>query len=153
MKKIAVIYHSQGGNNKRMACAVARGVESMDGAQCLLRRAREATLEDLVSCDGIIIGSPEYFGYMAGAVKDFFDRTYETAHNDPAVFRKPYAVFVNAGNDGTGALASIERICTGYKLKKVCNPIVAPGDITDAVLAQCVEMGQTLAAGCVAEIY
>ena len=90
---------------------------------------------------------------MAGAVKDFFDRTYEKARNDKKVFRKPYVVFINAGNDGSGALLSIERICLGYRFKKVFDPIVAKGEITEDVLSRCREMGQTIAAGCASGIY
>jgi multimeric flavodoxin WrbA len=153
MKKVLIIYHSQGGTTKRMARAVADGAAGMDGACAVLKPAAEATLEDLLSCDGLVIGSPEYFGYMAGAVKAFFDRTYEAAHADRRVFRTPYAIFIHAGNDGTGALASIERICRGYTFKKVYEPLIVCGDVTDAVLEKCAEMGQTLAAGCVEGIY
>jgi multimeric flavodoxin WrbA len=88
---------------------------------------------------------------MSGAVKDFFDRTYEQARGK--VFRKPYALFVNAGNDGTGACTHIERICIGFQLKRVYEPIVAKGEITDEVLEACRLMGQTIAAGCEAGIY
>lgn len=153
MKKILILFHSQSGNTKKMADAVAEGVYSIEGAQADVKPANEATLEDLLSCAGIIIGSPEYFGYMAGAVKDFFDRTYEKAHMSQKVFRKPYAVFIHAGNDGTGALASIERICRGYKFKKVFEPVIIRGDMNDKGRTQCVELGQTMAAGCVQEIY
>jgi multimeric flavodoxin WrbA len=153
MKTVLIIYHSQGGNTERMARAVADGASGMEGACAVVKRAAEANLDDLLCCDGLVIGSPEYFGYMAGAVKDFFDRTYEPGHTDSRVFRKPCAVFIHAGNDGTGALASIERICRGYKFKKVYEPLIACRDVTDDVLAKCVEMGQTIAAGCVEGIY
>ncbi len=153
MHTILIIYHSQGGTNKRMAEAVEAGVQAVDGARSSIKQAAEAAGDDLIACDGLIIGSPEYFGYMAGAVKDFFDRTYESTHNRPDVFRKPYGIFVNAGNDGTGALSSIERICLGYKFKKVFEPIVHAGALTPDVLERCGEMGQTIAAGCVVGIY
>ena len=153
MKTILVIYHSQTGATEKMAQAVAGGVAAMDGAQAVVKRAAEAGLDDLLACDGLVIGSPEYFGYMAGAVKDFFDRTYEAGHDDSRVLRKPCAVFVHAGNDGSGALASIERICRGYKFKKIIGPIVVCGEMTPEVIARCAELGQTIAAGCVAEIY
>jgi multimeric flavodoxin WrbA len=153
MKTILVIYHSQGGTTECMARAVAEGAAGMEGACAVLKLAAEASLDDLLSCDGLVIGSPEYFGYMAGAVKAFFDRTYEAARTDSRVFRKPYALFIHAGNDGTGALASIERICRGYRFKKVYEPLIVCGSVTDAVLARCGEMGQTLAAGCVEGIY
>jgi multimeric flavodoxin WrbA len=151
MTTILVVYHSQGGNNRKMARAVAEGAGSMEGARAVLKDALEAGLEDLLACDGLVIGSPEYFGYLSGALKDFFDRTYEEARG--RVFRKPYAVFVNAGNDGSGALRNIERICIGYQFKKVHEPIVVKGEITPEILEACRLMGQTIAAGCQAGIY
>jgi multimeric flavodoxin WrbA len=153
MTRILIIYHSIGGANRKMAEAVAAGVQSIEGAEAILNPALEATLNDLLACDGLAIGSPEYFGYMAGALKDFFDRTYEQVRGDSRIFRKPFIIFINAGNDGSGALASIERICRGYQLKKVLEPIIAKGQITGEILARCREMGQTIAAGCRERIY
>lgn len=153
MKTILVVYHSQTGATEQMARAVAAGAGGMEGARAELKRAAEAGLDDLLACDGLVIGSPEYFGYMAGAVKDFFDRTYEAAHDDSRAFRKPYAVFIHAGNDGSGALSSIERICRGYTFKKVLEPLVVCGEVTPEVATRSTELGQTIAAGCAAGIY
>ncbi len=94
---------------------------------------------------------PENFGYMSGLIKDFFDRTFYGAEDK--VFRKPYVVFISAGNDGSGALSSIERIAAGYKFKRVFAPVIARGEITEAVLDQCRELGGTLAGGCAMGIY
>lgn len=136
-----------------MAEAVATGAGSVKNSKVILKRASEAALQDLLDCDGLAIGSPEYFGYMSGMVKDFFDRTYEDARGRKEVFKKPYVVFVSAGNDGTGALNAVERICIGYQFKKVYDPVVAKGDIDEEVLARCEELGMTIAAGCEARIY
>jgi multimeric flavodoxin WrbA len=136
-----------------MAEAVVMGAASIENATVLLRQASEATIEDLFACAGLVIGSPEYFGYMAGMVKDFFDRTYEAGRGKKEVLRKPYAVFISAGNDGSGALASIERICIGYPFKKVLDPVIAKGAINAEILSRCEELGKTIAAGCEARIY
>ena len=153
MHTILIVYHSQGGNTRLMAEAVAAGVSSMDGVAAVLKQAPDAGLEDLLSCDGLAMGSPEYFGYMAGMVKDFFDRTYDAARGRREVFKKPYVVFVSAGNDGQGALTHIDRIASGYPLKKVHEPVIARGGIDEGVLQECRILGQTLAAGCEAGIY
>ena len=153
MTDILVVYHSQTGHTRRMAEAVAEGVNSIEGASAVLKPAAEATLEDLLDCDGLAIGSPEYFGYMAGMIKDFFDRTYEPARIDRRIFKKPYVVFVSAGNDGRGTVSGVERIALGYPLKKVYDPVVARGEVTGDVLEKCRELGQTIAAGCEAGIY
>ena len=136
-----------------MAQKAAEGAQSIAGVEASLKRASEATLQDLLSCHGLVIASPEYFGYMAGMVKDFFDRTYEGAHGKKEIFKKPYAALISAGNDGTGALNHIERICLGYRFKKVLAPVVAKGVVDRETLDQCEELGKTIAAGCREGIY
>jgi multimeric flavodoxin WrbA len=118
-----------------MAQAVFEGARAIEGVDAVLKKAAEATLEDLLACDGLAVGTPENFGYMSGMIKDFFDRTYEGAQGK--VFRKPFVVFVSAGNDGTGALRSIERIALGYKFKTVFAPVIAKGKLTEDILEQC----------------
>ena len=148
-----VIYHSQTGHTQKMAESAAKGARSIKNVEVVLKRAGEATEQDLLECDGLVIGSPEYFGYMAGMIKDFFDRTYNEAYGRKEIFKKPYAVFISAGNDGRGALNNIERICTGYQLKKVFEPVLARGEIEREVLIKCEELGKTIAAGCKEGIY
>lgn len=151
MTRILVVYHSQAGHTERMAEAVVDGAKAVEQTEVSLKKAGDATLDDLLTCDGLAIGTPEAFGYMAGMVKDFFDRTYDGAGD--RVFRKPYVVFISAGNDGSGALRAIERIALGYKFKKVFTPVIAKGEITREILAQCRELGGTLAGGCAMGIY
>jgi multimeric flavodoxin WrbA len=151
MARILILYHSQTGNTQKMALAVAEGARSIEGVEVLLKTAGEATTEDLLVADGLAFGTPENFGYMSGMLKDFFDRTYVAAYKK--VFRKPYVVFISAGNDGTGALNAIERIALGYKMKKVYPPVICKGTVTEDILEQCRELGATLAGGCQMGIY
>ncbi|MFO7569238.1 MAG: NAD(P)H-dependent oxidoreductase [Smithellaceae bacterium] len=151
MTQILIVYHSQTGHTKQMADAVFEGAKAIDGVEVILKQAREATLDDLLACDGLAVGTPENFGYMSGMIKDFFDRTYEAAHDK--VFRKPFVVFISAGNDGSGALNAILRVALGYKFKTVFTPVIAKGEITGEVLEQCRELGGTLAGGCAMKIY
>jgi multimeric flavodoxin WrbA len=136
-----------------MAEAVAAGAASVKDTKVVLKKAKDAAIEDLLSCDGIVIGSPEYFGNMAGMIKDFFDRTYEAAKGKPGIFKKPYTVFISAGNDGRNARDQIERICLGYSFKKVYEPLILRGIPEEDGLKKCREMGQTIAAGCDLGIY
>ena len=122
-----------------MAKAVARGVDDVANARAVLKRAADAVAQDLRDCGALVICSPEYFGYMAGAVKDFFDRTYEELRDDATVYRKPFCIVVSAGNDGSFALSHIERICRGYRFKMVQKPILCKGRATEEVLAKCFE--------------
>ncbi len=153
MVTILIVYHSQTGRTKTMAQAVAKGAKSIENISTILKEARETTLDDLLNSDGLAFGSPEYFGYMAGAIKDLFDRTYYQARGRKEIFKKPYVVFISAGNDGLGALTSIERVCVGYQLKKIYEPVIARGDINEAILSRCEELGKIIAAGCEASIY
>jgi multimeric flavodoxin WrbA len=153
MTNILITFHSQKGNTERLAQAVARGVEETENAKALLKRAADTVAQDLKDCNAIVICSPEYFGYMAGAVKDLFDRTYEKLKDDPAMYRKPYAVVVSAGNDGSFALSHIERICKGYRLKKVQHPIVCKGLVTEEMVTRCFELGRTIVEGVKARVF
>jgi multimeric flavodoxin WrbA len=153
MASILIIYHTQSSNTQKMAEAVATGAASVKDTKVVLKKAKDATIEDLISCEGIVIGSPEYFGYMAGMIKDFFDRTYEPAKGKPKIVKKPYTIFISAGNDGRNARDQIERICLGYSFKKVYEPLILRGLPEKEGLKKCREMGQTIAAGCDLGIY
>lgn len=151
---ILVVYHSQTGHTGKMAEAVAEGAGSVKNVEVILKKAGDASLEDLLKCDGLAIGSPEYFGYMAGMIKDFFDRIYEEAHKrEKEVFRKPYVVFISAGNDGTGASARIDRICRGFTFKRVSEPVISRGDVSSEDLEKCYALGRLIAAGCDMKIF
>jgi multimeric flavodoxin WrbA len=151
MAKILIVYHSQTGNTEKMAHAVAEGARGIEGVDVILKKAIDATLDDLLTADGLALGTPENFGYMSGMVKDYFDRTYYGAQEK--AFRKPFVVFISAGNDGTGALRAIERIALGYKFKTVYKPVIAKGSITEEIISQCYELGATIASGCQMGIY
>ena len=145
MKKLLVIYHTQGTRTAEMADAVMQGAATVEETETTLKRAFDTTADDLIAADGVIFGTPENFGYMSGALKDFFDRTFYLCEGK--VDAKPYTLFVCAGNDGTGAVFNIDRICTGLKLKKVAEPVVAVKVNTPEKLEAARELGATLAAG------
>ena len=153
MADVLVIFHSQTGNTEKLAKAVARGVDTTANARAHLKRAVSAVAQDLRDCGAVVICSPEYFGYMAGAVKDFFDRTYEELRDDATVYKKPFCIVISAGNDGSFALSHIERICKGYRLKRVQKPIICKGQVTEEVLKRCVELGSIVAEGVNAGIF
>jgi len=79
MKHLLVVYHSQGGGTQRMAEAVHAGASGEAEVETRMARALEATLDDLLWADAVLFGTPENFGYMSGALKDFFDRTFYPA--------------------------------------------------------------------------
>jgi len=147
LKHLLVVTGGQpGGRLDQLACAVGDGIrEFADEVEVRERPALAAGLEDLLWCHGVLIGTPEKFGYMAGAMKDFFDRTFYPSEGKVAAL--PYALFVSAGNDGTGAVSSVERIVTGFRWNRIADPVIVVGPPDEGALARCRELGQTMAAG------
>ena len=150
-RTLLIVYHSQSGSTEALAAAVAGGAGLEQEVAVRVRRAPEAGLADILQCDALLLGSPENFGFMAGAIKDFFDRTYYPAQEHGIV--RPYALFISAGNDGTGAVRQIERIARGFVLKKIADPVICRGPVDDHALERCSELGQAVAAGLALGIY
>ena len=116
-----------------------------DEVEVTCRPALAAGLDDLLAADGLIVATPENFGYLSGAVKDFLDRTYYPAEGK--VDGLPYLMLVSAGNDGSGAVRALERIATGYRWKPVAEALIVRGEPDPAALAEARERGALLAAG------
>ncbi|MCK9986289.1 MAG: hypothetical protein AzoDbin1_02761 [Azoarcus sp.] len=144
-KRLLVVYHTQSGNTGRLAEAVVRGARRVAETETVVKRAFDAGVDDLLACDALLLGTPENFGYMSGALKDFFDRTYYPCEGKLTAL--PYAVFVSAGNDGTGAVREIERIARGYGWKAVAEAVIVRKLVTDDALVQCEELGEAIASG------
>jgi len=145
MKTLLIVYHTGGVKTARMAEAVERGARSEGGVNVLVKRCADAGPDDVLAADGLILGTPENFGSMAGMMKDFLERVFYPCEDK--VNGRPYALFVGAGQDGNGAVDSVVRIVTGLRLKKVHEPIVGLKDLTPEVLSNCEELGAALAAG------
>ena len=130
-----------------MASAAWRGAthEDVTGVQTRLLRATKAGPEDLLWAQALLLGTPENFGYMSGGLKGFLDRTFYPVEGK--VQALPYAIFVSAGNDGSGAVRAIQRIANGYPFKQVQEPVIAKGDLTTAHLERCEALGMAFAFG------
>ncbi len=152
-KHLLIVYHSQSGSTTKMADAVISGAKNdeIKGVDVRVMSALDASSDDLLWADAFILGTPESFGYMSGAMKVFLDRIYYDCEGK--VDGRVFALFVRAGNDGTGAISSIRRILTGLSVKEVQEPVLIAGDFDAARLADCEELGLTLAAGLEAGIY
>jgi len=144
-RTLLVVFHSQSGNTARLAEAVQRGAEGVAGVSVRALRAFDAGVDDLANCDALLLGTPENFGYMSGALKDFFDRTFYPLENQ--LNGLPYAVFVSAGNDGTNAVREIGRIANGYGWREICPAHIARGSVREEDLQACRELGQAVAEG------
>mgnify|MGYP001618282719 CR=1 FL=1 len=152
MKTLLIVYHTRGVKTAQLAEAVERGAraalkeaEAESEVRVVVKRCAEAGSEDVLEADALALGTPENFGYMSGMMKDFLERVFYPCEGK--IEGRPWALFVSAGQDGSGAIASVERIVTGLRLKKVREPILALRDVTPEILAQCEELGATLAVG------
>ena len=153
MKHLLVVYHTKTGNTGKLARAITDGAQhdEIDGVELRVLAAKDAGPDDLLWAHGLLLGTPENFGYMSGALKDFLDRTYYEVEGQLQPL--PYALFISAGNDGRGAVRAIQRISGGYPLVEVQEPLIIVGEPTDADLKRCEELGMSLAAGLAAGIY
>ena len=145
MKTLLIVYHTRGVKNAQMAEAVARGAQGEDGVQVVVKRCADAGPEDVLRADGLILGTPENFGYMSGMMKDFLERIFYACEGK--IEGRPWALFVGTGLDGAGAVSSVERIVTGLRLKKIAEPVVVVKDLKPEHVTQLEELGAAMAAG------
>jgi len=148
MQTLLIVYHSQSGTTEAMARAVIDGArdDSVEGVEVRVCSPLETDAGEVRAAHGIILGTPENFGYMSGALKYFFDHVYYPCLEHTEAL--PYALFIRAGNDGTGALTSVQRIVAGLQWKEAQPPLVVAGSTDpDDYLPRCRELGLTMAAG------
>lgn len=152
-KHLLIVYHSQSGTTTRMADAVIEGARhpDIDEVDVRVMTALEADAGDLQWADAFILGTPENFGYMSGAIKYFLDRVYYPCEGK--INGRPWAMFIRAGNDGSGAISSIRRILTGLAVREVQDPVLIAGDFDESRLDECRELGMTMAAGLAAGVF
>jgi multimeric flavodoxin WrbA len=143
-KHLLIVHHTQSGSTKKMTDAIINGAKQ-ENIIIRSRSALKANSEDLLWADGLLLGTPENFGYMSGAMKHFLDEVFYDCLEK--VNGLPYAIYIKAGNDGTGAKNSIEKILSGLSLKKIQDPVIAIGSLTESVIKECEELGQLMAMG------
>ncbi len=125
--QILVLYYSKGGNTKKLAEAIARGVEKVEGVKAVLKRTDEVTKDDFLNSDGIIAGSPVYFGVMAAELKKVFD---EFVGIRKQMEGKVGAAFATSGHHTGGketTMMSIIQCLLIYGMIIVGDPMSATG--------------------------
>ncbi|MBN1930929.1 MAG: NAD(P)H-dependent oxidoreductase [Desulfobacterales bacterium] len=125
--KVLILYYSKSGNTKKLAEAITKGVEQVDGVEAVLRDTDNITKEDFLSSEGIIAGSPVYFGVMAAQLKKVFD-DYVGIRNK--MEGKVGAAFATAGDPSGGketTMMSIIQVLLIYGMVIVGDPISATG--------------------------
>jgi NAD(P)H-dependent FMN reductase len=150
---LAIVWHSRTG----AARAMAEAAHDAAGEGAALIRAEAAEPDALLAAAGYLFVCPENLASMSGAMKEFFDRCYY-----PLLGRiegRPYASAIAAGSDGRGATAQIDRIVTGWRLRRVAPPLIVNlgAQTAEAILAdkyltagdnsRCRELGAALGEG------
>jgi len=106
MPKVLVIYYSRSGNTEAMAKLVAEGVES-EGVEVECKKVADTDVDDLLAVDGIIIGSPTYYGTMAAEIKKLLD---DSVRYHGKLDGKVGAAFSSSGGPGGGNETTIMDI-------------------------------------------
>jgi multimeric flavodoxin WrbA len=161
-KTLLIVYHSQSGGTRALVESAHAGARhAAQAVNARLVPTAQVEPDDFIHCSGLVLATPENFGYMSGLMKDVFDRCFYPCES--AMVGKPYALIVCAGNDGTGAMSAMERIITGWRMNRVHVGLIsrrvggqagtANGTLATADLATAHEIGATLAAGLDAGIF
>lgn len=150
---LAIIWHSRTGAARAMAQAAQAGA----GDRAMLIAANEASPAMLLAARGYLFVCPENLASMSGSMKEMFDCCYYPLLG--SVEGRPYATAIAAGSDGRGAQGQIDRIVTGWRLKRVAEPLIVnmgaqtPEDILaqkrvpQTELDRCRDLGAALAEG------
>jgi hypothetical protein len=156
-KRMLIVYHSFTGSTYQLAQSASQGAEQEREVEVFLRHASDVSLDELMASRGYIFASPECLASMSGLMKDFFERHYYAALGQ--LNGRAYSTIVCGGSDGSNAIAQIDRIARGWRLKRVAEPILhcTLAQTSEAILARksvpveqlqrAFEMGQTIAAG------
>ncbi|MEY4240147.1 MAG: hypothetical protein RL339_2748 [Pseudomonadota bacterium] len=156
---LAIIWHSRTGAARALAEAALAGATG----RAALLAAERASAEDLLAAGGYLFVCPENLGTMSGAMKEFFDRSYYPLLGQ--IEGRPYATMIAAGSDGQGAQAQLDRIVTGWRLRRVAEPmivnlaaqtpeaILAAKSVPQTALHAAAELGAALAEGIAGGIF
>ncbi|MDA0220876.1 MAG: flavodoxin family protein [Proteobacteria bacterium] len=152
-RTLLIVGHVPSPNTQRLRDAVEAGARGLgaDGVSVRCLTPFEAGPADVLGAQAIVLGTTENLGYMSGALKDFFDRTYYGVLEERQGL--PCALYIRAGLDGTGTRRAVESILTGLRWKLVADPLTFKGDWQETFVEQAGELGQLMAAGLEAGVF
>jgi len=125
MAKVLVTYYSRSGNTQKMAESVAAGAKEVAGVEVEVRPTAEVTPDDLLKFDGIIMGSPVYYGGMAAELKTLID---ESVKHHGKMTGKVGGAFASSGAIGGGTETTVLDILRAMLI----HGMVVQGDASGA---------------------
>ncbi|HET8618118.1 MAG TPA: flavodoxin [Acidimicrobiales bacterium] len=147
MARLLIVHHTPSPSLHAIFEAVRAGATDpqITGVEVVARPALVATAVDVLEADGYVLGAPANLGYMAGALKHFFDTVYYPCLD--ATVGRPYGLYVHGNDDTTGALAGIDKIVTGLRWRAAQAPLSLVGPPSKADLDAAWELGAAVSAG------
>ena len=106
---IGIIYYSRSGNTEKMAKFVLEGIKE-EGEEGIIKRVEDTSLSDLLQWEEIIVGSPTYYGLLAGPLKDFFDKSVKFHGKLEGKVGGAFASSANIGGGNETTILSILKI-------------------------------------------
>ncbi|WP_232663908.1 flavodoxin family protein [Pseudonocardia sp. TRM90224] len=145
MARLLIVHHTPSPATADLLDAVVRGAgdPAIEGVEVVRRAALAATASDLLEADAVVIGTPANIGYMAGAVKHFFDTVFYVCGDDTSGL--PYGFYVHGNLDTAGAVKAVETIAGGMGWRLAAAPVTIIGAPDAAAREACYELGATLA--------
>lgn len=146
MSTVLVVHHAPSPRLRRILEAIEQGLAHPELGDIAVESvpALATTDDHVLRAGGFVFLTPANFGYMSGALKHFFDRTYYTCEG--AVTGHPYALCVHGDNDTSGAVSSVQRIATGWGLEAVAPATELTGEPGREQLEMVAEVAATVAA-------
>ena len=146
--RLLVVHHTVSPATAALLDAALEGARdpAISGIEVIARPALLAAPVEALEADGYLIAGPANLGYLAGALKHWFDTVYYPCLDSTA--GRPYGVLLHANQDATGALRAVESITRGLRWRAAQKPVVTSGSVASpADLDQARELGAALAAG------
>lgn len=141
-KQLLVIAHAPSKNTQALLQEIKAGTRA-SSIEAIIKSPFESNAQDALNADAILLFTPENLGYMSGAMKDFFDRTYYDVLEEKQGM--PVAAIIRAGNDGTGTVRAIQTITTGLRWRWVQEPLVLKGEFDHRFLTEAKELTEAIA--------
>ena len=151
-KTLLIVAHAPSPNTQKLAQAAYDGANHPDiDITVILKSPQDTQPEDVLAADALLLGTTENLAYMAGLTKDFFDRCYYPMLEEKQGM--PFALYIRAGQDGTGTHRAMQTITTGLRWSWIQDALILKGDWQEEFTEQVEELAMTLAAGVEAGIY